>query len=408
MADLETAYENATSAIDTAVTTQLFSSLSWANVPGSLVKADASTAGFVWGFNSNNNVFVCAAPCNGNWTQVDVSKYSVSTIQDIVTDETNVYILMTSLSGKSNLLMGPVTNTGSWNVVLIPFLPTNIFSTKTYIWAQDPNNVKQKCAKPCMMSNWITVPEDKITITSASPTTLYGRDNTGNAMKTDELMQSPWSSVNGFSALKMKSVLGQNDKVGLYGIDTSSNIVRCEGECLLPEEVHPVDSGGYMPLQLTTDSSNLWMTTTTSGPVGNIFTRVEKPDYSTIMNNVNPIEQQRDKIVSNIGEEYNKQTGIMTVNKQLEDIVAFFKKLFPPEKKPLLKDVSNIQDNIRDIESKLSQINLTQPIIQKLLILLSAVAGLYIFGWFFGWIIHLIAIATLAIGLWYIISTSKQ
>jgi hypothetical protein len=107
-------------------------------------------------------------------------------------------------------------------------------------------------------------------------------------------------------------------------------------------------------------------------------------------------------------EEYNKQTGIMTVNKQLEDIVAFFKKLFPPEKKPLLKDVSNIQDNIRDIESKLSQINLTQPIIQKLLMLLSAVAGLYIFGWFFGWIIHLIAIATLAIGLWYIISTSKQ
>ena len=140
MADLE----NATSAIDTAVTTQLFSSLSWANVPGSLTKADASTAGFVWGYNSNNSVYVCAAPCNGNWTQVDLTQYSVSTIQDIVTDATNVYILMTSLSGKSTLLMGPVTNAGSWNVILIPFLPTTIFSTNTYIWVQDSKNVKQK------------------------------------------------------------------------------------------------------------------------------------------------------------------------------------------------------------------------------------------------------------------------
>ena len=46
--------------------------------------------------------------------------------------------------------------------------------------------------------------------------------------------------------------------------------------------------------------------------------------------------------------------------------------------------------------------------IQKLLILLSAVAGLYLFGWIFGWLIHIIAIAALAIGVWYIISTSKQ
>lgn len=407
MSDFEAAYENATSGIDTVATTQLSSSLSWANVPGSLVKADPSLSGFVWGFNSSNNVYMCVAPCTGNWNQINLSQYSIASIQDIVTDATNVYILITTLSGTPTLLIGSVSNTSEWNMIPVPFSATSIFSTSTYIWAQDSQNNKQKCPKPCTTGNWIAVPENKITITSSSASSLYGKDSSGTAMRTDELMQSPWSAVGGFSAIKMKSVLGQNDKAGLYGVDTASKVVRCEGDCTLPQEVHPLDTGGYMPLQLSTDANNLWMTSTTSGPVGNIFTRVEKPDYSSIMNNINPLEQQRDKVVSDIGEEYNKQTGVMTVNKQLEDIITFFKKLFPVQKK-VLQDTAPVQDNIRDLQSQLDQINLTQPVIQKLLILIGAVGGLYLFGWFLGWIVHVIAIIGLGVGIWYIISTSKQ
>jgi hypothetical protein len=314
---------------------------------------------------------------------------------------------MTTRSGSQSLLIGTASNTGGWNVIPSPFLATSIFSTKTYIWLQDSSNSKRKCAKPCTTGNWIATPDDSMIITSASPTTLYGKDTKGNAMKTDELMQSPWSYIDGFLPTKMKSVLGQNDKAGLYGIDTYSNVLRCEGDCTMPQEVHPVDTGGYMPLQLSPDSPNLWMTTTTSGPVGNIFTQVDKPDYSSIMNNINPLEQERNKIVSDIGEEYNKQTSVMTVNKQLEDIVTFFKKLFPVEKKPLL-NTSPIEDNVRDIQAQLDQINLTQPIIQKLLILIAIVGAVYLFGWFLGWFVHLIAIAALVIGIWYIILTSKQ
>jgi hypothetical protein len=408
MADLESAYENATAAINSATSTQMISSLSWSNIPGGLVKAEASTGGFVWGFNSNNQVYVCAAPCNGNWVLVDLSAYKVATVQDLVTDATNVYILMTNTLGKSNLLIGAIANTGAWNMITIPSTPTAVFSTNTYVWVQDSKNSKQKCAKPCTTGNWIAVPDDGITMTSASPSELYGKDAKGVAMKTDELMQSKWSVVGGFSALKMKSVLGQTDQTGIYGIDSSSNLVHCEGDCLLPQEVHPVDTAGYMPLQVSADSTNLWMTSTTSGPAGNIFTRVKSPDYSSIMNNINPLEQQRDKIVTNIGEEYNKQTGVMTINKQIEDIVTFLKKLLPPVEKKPLQDVSGIQTNIRDIQAQLDQINLTQPVIQNLLILILAVGGIYLFGWFLGWIIHLIALLVLVGGMWYIISTSKQ
>jgi hypothetical protein len=408
MADLETAYENTTSAINSVVTTQLSSSLSWANIPGSLVKADSSTAGFVWGFNSNNQVYVCAAPCTGNWALVDVSPFNVSTVQDLVTDASNVYILMTDSSGKSNLLMGTVMNTGGWMVIPIPFSPVSIFSTNTYLWVQDAKNVKKKCAKPCTTGNWLSVPDNQVTITSATPSELYGKDSNGTAVKTDELMQSPWAVVGGFSSLKMKSILGQNNDVGIYGIDTSSNVVHCEGDCLLPQEVHPVDTGGYTPLQLSADGSNLWMTSEDTGPLGNIFTRAKSPDYSTIMNNITPTVQERNKIVSDIDHEYNKQTGVMSINKQIEDIITFLKKLLPPQEKKNPPNLKPIEDNIVVIQSQLDQINSTQPIIQQFLVLIAAVGALYFLGSFLGWIIHIIAVIGLVGGIWYIISTSKQ
>jgi hypothetical protein len=247
----------------------------------------------------------------------------------------------------------------------------------------------------------------KSTITSASPTTLYGKDMKGTAMKTDELMQSPWSNIDGFLPTKMKSVLGQNDKAGLYGIDTYSKVFHCEGDCSIPQEFHPVDTGGYMPLELSPDSPNLWMTTTTSGPVGNIFTQVEKPDYSSIMNNINPLEQQRDKIVSDIGEEYNKQTGVMTVNKQVSDIETFFKKIFGDQHKSTTttKNASgNLQKLIVDQQATLEQLTSVQPIISGFVYTLIAVVVIYLIGSILGSFIHWIAFVVLLGGIYLTIN----
>lgn len=409
--DFQNEYDTATSGINTLVSTQLSSSLQWTNVPGTLVKSSSSAAGYVWGFNSSNGIFVCQLPCTGNWTMIDTSSWNMTSVLDLTTDSTNVYILLSTTDGKTVLYSNSASNTGTWNLIAIPFSATKIFSTNTYIWAQDPSNTKQKCPKPCTMSNWMANAENKIKITSSSDSALYGVDASGNAMKTDENIQSGWSSVSGLTGLKLMSVIGQADSTALYGVDTSSKAYRCEGDCTVPQEVDPLDTGGYAPLNMSADPSgkSLWMTGTTSGNVGNIFTRLDKPDYTAIMNNVNPLDQSRDKVVSSVTDAYNQQTNVMTANKQITDVVNFFTKFFKFDSQSVKQDQSDIsayRDKLLTTQAQLDKLTTTEPLLQKLISLLVTVVVIYLVGSFLGGIVHTVAFVVLAAGLGYIIYSS--
>ena len=74
MTDFQSAFDTNTSGINTTLKTQLSSVQQWSNIPGSLVKASSSQAGYLWGFNSINKVWVCQQPCTGSWTEVGLSK----------------------------------------------------------------------------------------------------------------------------------------------------------------------------------------------------------------------------------------------------------------------------------------------------------------------------------------------
>lgn len=409
--DFQNEYDTATDGINGIVTTQLSSSLQWSNIPGSLVKSSSSAAGYVWGYNSSNGIYICQLPCTGNWIPIDTSQWALSSVLDLTTDATNVYVLISTTNGKTVLYSNSASNTGMWNMVPVPFPATQVFSTHTYIWAQDSSNNKQKCPKPCTMSNWIASPETKIKITSSSDSSLYGVDASGNAMKTDENIQSGWTSISGLTGLKLMSVIGQADSTALYGVDTSSKAYRCEGDCTTPQEVDPLDTGGYAPLNMSADPSgkSIWMTGTTSGNVGNIFSRLDKPDYTTIMNNVNPLDQTRDKIVSNVTDEYGKQTNLMIANKQITEVVNFFTKFFKFDKQSVQQDTSDMskyRDKIVANQAQLDTITSTQPLLQKLLMLIGVVIVLYMFGSFLGSMLHTIALVVLAGGLGYIIYSS--
>jgi len=408
--DFQNEYDTATDGINSIVTSQLSSSLQWNNIPGSLVKSSSSAAGFVWGYNSTNLIYVCQLPCTGNWVQIDTSQWNLGSVLDLTTDSTNVYVLISTSDGKTVLYSNSATNTGTWNMIPVPFAAKNIFSTHTYIWAQDSSNTKQKCPKPCTMSNWIAV-ADKNKITSSSDSSLYGVDAGGNAMKTDENIQSGWSSISGLTGLKLMSVIGQADKTALYGVDTSSKAYRCEGNCTTPQEVDPLDTGGYAPLNMTADPAgkSIWMTGTTSGDVGNVFNRVDKTDYTTVMNNINPFDQTRDKVVTNIENQYNQQTNLMVANKQINDVVSFFTKFFKFDKNSVEQDKSNLsayRDKVIKTEGDITKMESTQPLIQKLLILIGTVIVIYLAGSFLGGMIHTVAFVVLVGGLGYIIYSS--
>ena len=213
MSTFQSEYEDTTNTIDTIVSSQLSSVLTWINIPGGLTKVVSSSSGFAWGYNSDNTVWSCQLPCSGNWQSSDLSSFSVGTVLDIAADPTEVYVLYTAMNGSTNILSTSANRQGSWAVIPVPIPATKIFSTHTYLWAQDSGNNKRMCPKPCNMSNWISTDETTVTITSATDTTLYGKDPSGVAMQTDETMRSEWSPMSAFDKISVDTIVGGNPNV---------------------------------------------------------------------------------------------------------------------------------------------------------------------------------------------------
>jgi hypothetical protein len=90
--DFQNEYDSATDAIDDVLTSQVGPKPSWSNVVGELVKASASSAGYVWGYNNVNQLFMCTVPCSGNWSLVSIP----GTILDVTTDNMNWLVVVIS------------------------------------------------------------------------------------------------------------------------------------------------------------------------------------------------------------------------------------------------------------------------------------------------------------------------
>lgn len=407
--DFQTEYDELTKKIDDTISTQVSSSLTWDNIPGALVKAVSSPAGYVWGYNTDNQVYTCQLPCTGNWVDVNIQSVGATTIDDIAVDYTNVYVLTTGRAGNKIILTALASNRGQWNIFNIPFPATKIFSTSMYLWAQDASNNKQKCAKPCTTSNWIVSPEKNVQITSSSDTELYGKDGAGTAFKTDQNMTTGWAPIQGFANNKWQAIIGQGGKTDIYGIDTKSNVYSCGESCAFEDDVKPVDTKGYAPLNLSSDpeSRSLWMTATTSGDKGNIFTRLDKSDYSSILNIIDPIDQKRDQLVEDIERDYANQTKAMTTNKQVNTVVDFLSGKMGINKQlgdQNAKNSSLLNEQIQTTQQEIDKMNSITTKLVAILITLVVVAGIYLLGEpILGSYVHLLAAIAFSIGLFFTI-----
>ena len=92
-------YDSLTDQINNTLSSGISKGTSWEAVPGGLDKVSASAMGFAWGMGGGR-VWVCQLPCAGNWKQVDVPV--TSSLRDIVTDDTHIYVLF-----QDNLAMNP-------------------------------------------------------------------------------------------------------------------------------------------------------------------------------------------------------------------------------------------------------------------------------------------------------------
>jgi hypothetical protein len=254
------------------------------------------------------------------------------------------------------------------------------------------------------MPNWQPSADTTVTITSSDDTTLYGKDATGQAMQTDETLQSAWQPIGDVNG----TIYGKGSDGTLYGIDSKQSAFQYDGK------IAPLYTNGLDPTNMHVDSesSQLWMTTATPGNVGNLFTRAQKPDYSTIMNSITPLDRQRDKIVDTVESRYKRQTDVMTVNKQAGDIIAFFKKIFKIDgdtAKKAKNQAGHLTERIRESQQDLDQIKYIEPIILGIIALLVVLCFLYIFGsGLLGSYVHVIAVIIIGAGVALIMNFSGK
>jgi len=381
-------YDSLTDQVNTAVSSGISKGTNWNAVPGGLDKVSASAKGFAWGMGSGN-IWMCQLPCEGNWKQV--ASPSQSSLRDIITDDTHVYVLL-----QSQLAMKSSDNTDEWITVNLPDSIEKIISTASYIWGQ-AGQKKYKLPKPGMTGNWIPV-DDKlnIKITSASAGHLYGVDAAGQAMVTDEALQSAWSTIPEFGG-KYAAIIGDADQTALFGIDDTNSLKRClNGKC------NGVDTQGYTPQNITIEpnSKQMWMTTTSPGKSGNIFKQALSNDYTDILRTVQPLDVKRDETVKKAETQFEQSTYSGIMAKQFAILKKMVDQLF--NIKPAAsheKDQKRIQKKIDNTEYQLRVLKDAIPLIQKMLVVLAMTVCVYAASDYLGSATHLIALAVLVGGI---------
>ena len=421
--DFQTEYDTLTKKIDDTLTTQVSSSLTWDNIPGNFTKAVSSGGGYAWAFQNIPNdarLYNCQLPCTGNWVEVDLKDYKTHFIIGMAIDNINVYVLVGKLTGSGsnktvNLLTNVVSGKGEWTNLYSTTTGAaspNIYSTRNFLWfVEIGSDVIKKCPKPCTAGNWMNQPNpQKIIITSSTDTELYGLSSiTGETVKTDENMRTGWNVIKGLSRnqnIGLAVPIGADpQRSGTYALTLTGKTFNCKGDCNSPDDVVPVDNKNLGTYDLSYDSSskNLWMTTVNPGEKGNIFTQVDKPDYTSILNTVDPLDKQRDEITKDVKKDYEQQTRTLITNKQIQTVVDFFNKQFGFTKKigEQTKDESSALS--KNIERNQKKIDKMTPIVNKIIkfiIVLVIVAFVYILAEpILGTTVHLIAIVVLIMGI---------
>ena len=380
-------YDSLTDQINNTLSSGISKGTSWEAVPGGLDKVSASAMGFAWGMGGGR-VWVCQLPCAGNWKQVDVPV--TSALRDIVTDDTHIYVLF-----QDKLAMKLANNTDEWVVVQVPDDISKIISTSSYIWGQGGTQ-KFKLPKPGTTGNWIPVKDDlNVKVTSASSGHLYGVGSKGEAMITDEAMQTSWAVIPEFGG-KYTAIYGEADQTALFGVDSENSLKRClNGKC------QGVDTQGYTPQNITIEptTKQMWMTTTTSGKTGNIFNQPLTFDYTDIIKSVQPIDTKRDQAVDEVKVQYEQATYSGMMSKQFAMLKKMIATLFN------IKPASSHEEDQKvlqgDIDNTTYELNILRdilPFIQKLLIVLALTVLVYAASDYLGSATHVVALAVLIAG----------
>lgn len=304
----------------------------------------------------------------------------------------------------------------SWKTVIVPFNADKITVTNGFLWAS--NGKKNAfCGKPCTTGNW-NVRDDNHSLLGGGASHVFATEpGKSGVFKSDETAQTGWSPVKGLEGVSTSALAAEADNSVLYAAD-NSKVYRCTDTCASKNNLEVVNSQGFVPIQtkgslsINPTTRNVWMASQVASSNGNLFSRLDAPDKTPILNMVDDAQKQQDRAVNSLGGSLSVSTAKLSSSMAKQEAVDVVK-----EATELRSERNTIQNEINTLQRKIETANSQNAGYDKkkkpmivLLICLAIVAIMYItVGWFMPyWLSMTIATLVLGTGLGLAIYFSTQ
>jgi hypothetical protein len=300
----------------------------WTNVPGGLEKIAVSPAGYIWGYNSEFNVYSCKEPCNGNWTMhtpiVQAGDRSFIKLTRVLADNTHVYFMRVISDGRRFIAKKAVDGSGEWSWIEAPSvepssrdMDASLEMTEKFLFLGS-----KACAKPCATNSWVA--NDRVQNAKASSSGhLYAAktDAEGHEIlqQTDASAQGAWEDLDGLKDFTPLSADGDN--TAIYGLDKTGRPMRCTPPYDKGDSCKPLDTGGRKPTSMSVNPTNnmLYMTTVEPGPGGNIFQRLDSDNTANVLDYSDKAVKELDRDVNSLGGEIRMQNAEILAGNTLKE-----------------------------------------------------------------------------------------
>jgi hypothetical protein len=432
-------YKTTTSGVLDYLKNQLSSITGWNNIPGSLVKVSSSPGGYTWGYNSTGDIYSCKNPCSPpNWKSMNADRRKDDDgILDITTDSQFVYFLTIWGNGRA-ILKVPVDAQDFRKLNIndnVIFLPSDgvmkdlakadsITVTDGYIQVgESSSHIIGMLSKADNTQNWSykktsTLKPGTKTNEMSDMFNLIGGGNkhtyfksvtSPNILKSDETVQSGFTAVKGLEGINVSSIAADADNTVLYASD-NSKLYKCDGICDSKDQLKVVDTQGHIPIQgkgslsMDPSSRSLWMLTSDSTNIGNIFQRLDAPDISTpVLDYTNKTEDQRDRIFNSLGGSVAIQTAQVSSNMAKQEASDALKQMtdLTGDRHKVDNEITLLQRKIEDANNQIGGFAQKKKPLMILLICLAIVALMYLtIGWIMPYGLSMgIAVIVLGTGL---------
>jgi hypothetical protein len=284
----------------------------WTNVPGGLIKIASSPGGYVWGYNSDFNIYSCKEPCTGDWAVYDRIP-DLNRIDDVVADGLNVYFL-----ADKRIAVRAVDGSGGWRILQPP--PgdfSKLAVTDSFIFVDGYG-----CAKPCNTNTWVKASTGTIAAGSSGHVYSTYSSPTGASIvrRSDVSAQGVTEDLPGLKNVVPAST--EADNTAIYGSNmVTKQPVRCTPPYESESSCKPLDTGGRKPTSLSVNptTSTLYMTTVEPGPAGNIFQRLDTDNAPAVLDYSDNAVRGLDRDVNSLGSEIRVQNAEINAGNTLKE-----------------------------------------------------------------------------------------